>query len=91
MSCVSVKLFFTARSREQGLHVAQWLSLLHYYIQLDMNSGSAQVEIMIAACQRSVIVRISDMVCTTSNPARGRPEIVRVVRIYGNGPGWKES
>ena len=89
MNCFSVKLFFTARSREQGLHVAQWLSLLHYYIQLD--SDSAQVEILIAACQRSVIVRISDMVCTSSNPARGRSEIVRMVRIYGNGPEWKES
>ena len=40
--------------------VVQWLSLLHNFIQLSLNSGSAQVQILLAACWRFVMVRISD-------------------------------
>ena len=36
------------------------LSLLHKFIQQSLNSGSAQVQILLAACPRLVMVRISD-------------------------------
>ena len=38
----------------------QWLSLLHSFIQLSLNSGSAQVQTLLAACPRFAMVRISD-------------------------------
>ena len=37
--------------------VVQWLSLLHNFIQLSLNSGSAQVQTL---CRRFAMVRISD-------------------------------
>ena len=37
-----------------------WLSLLQNFIQQSLNSGSAQVQILVTACQRSAMVRISD-------------------------------
>ena len=40
--------------------VVQWLSLLDNFIQLSLNSGSAQVESLLAACRRFAMVRISD-------------------------------
>ena len=40
--------------------VVQWLSLLHNLIQLSLNSGSAQVQTLLAACRRYAMVRISD-------------------------------
>ena len=40
--------------------VVQWLSLLHNFIQQNLNSGSAQIQILLAACRRFEIVRISD-------------------------------
>ena len=40
--------------------VVYWLSLLHNFIQLSLNSGSAQVQILLAACRRFAMVRISD-------------------------------
>ena len=40
--------------------VAPWLSLLRNFIPQSLNSGSAQVHILIAACQRSAMVRIFD-------------------------------
>ena len=40
--------------------VVQWLSLLHNFIQLSLNSGSAQVQTLLAACWRFAMVRISD-------------------------------
>ena len=36
------------------------LSLLHNFIQQNLNSGSAQVQILLAACQRFMKVRTSD-------------------------------
>ena len=42
------------------LTVVQWLLLLHNFIQLSLNSGSAQVQTLLAACQRFAMVRISD-------------------------------
>ena len=42
------------------------LSLLHNFIQLSLNSGSAQVQTLFATCWRFAMLRIS-----------------------GNGPGWK--
>ena len=41
-------------------NVALSLSLLHNFIQLSLNSGSAQVQILLAACRRFAMVRISD-------------------------------
>ena len=35
------------------------MSLLHNFIQLNLNSGSAQVQTLLAACQRFAMVRIS--------------------------------
>ena len=40
--------------------VVQWLSLLHNFIQQSLNSGSAQAQILLAACRRFAMVRISD-------------------------------
>ena len=40
--------------------VVQWLSVLHNFIQRNLNSGSVQVQILLAACQRFAMVRISD-------------------------------
>ena len=40
--------------------MVQWLSLLHNFIQKSLNSGSAQVQILLAECRRYVMVRISD-------------------------------
>ena len=40
--------------------VVKWLSLLYNFIQQSLNSGSAQVQILIAACRGFAIVRISD-------------------------------
>ena len=45
--------------------IVHWLPLLHNFIQLSLNSGSAQVQILLAACRRFAMV-----------PA-GRPEIRR--------------
>ena len=56
----------TSRSKEQHQNgmlcsaVVQWLSLLHNFIQLSLNSGSAQVKTLLVACQRFAVVRISD-------------------------------
>ena len=38
--------------------VLQWLSLLHSFIQLSLNSGSAQVQTLLVACRRFAMVRI---------------------------------
>ena len=40
--------------------VVQWLSLLHNLIQRSLNSGSAQVQILLAVCRIFAMVRISD-------------------------------
>ena len=40
--------------------VVQLLSLLHNFIQLNLNSGSGQVQILLAARRRFAMVRISD-------------------------------
>ena len=37
-----------------------WLSLLHNFIQLSLNLGSAQVQILLAACRRFAMVMIAD-------------------------------
>ena len=37
-----------------------WLSLLHTFNQLSLNSDSAQVQTLLAACRRFAMVRISD-------------------------------
>ena len=42
------------------------VKLLHNFIHLSLNPGSAQVQTLLAACWRFAMVR-----------------------IYGNGPGWK--
>ena len=36
----------------------QWLSLLHNFIQQSMKSGSAQIQILLAMCQRFEMTRI---------------------------------
>ena len=43
-------------------HPGAVLSPLYNFIQLGLNSGSAQVQTLLAACQRFTMVRISDMV-----------------------------
>ena len=40
--------------------VVQWLSLLLSFIQLNLNSGSAKVQILLAVCRRFAMGRISD-------------------------------
>ena len=40
--------------------VVWWLSLLHNFIQLSLNSGSAQAQTLLAACRRFAMMRISD-------------------------------
>ena len=40
--------------------VVYWLSLLHNFIQLSLDSGSAQAQILLAECPRFAMVRISD-------------------------------
>ena len=40
--------------------VVQWLSLLHRFIQRNLNSSSAQVQTLFVACRRFAMVRISD-------------------------------
>ena len=40
--------------------VVEGLSLLHNFIQQSLNAGSVQVQILLAACQRFEMVRISD-------------------------------
>ena len=40
--------------------VVQWLSLLFRFIQLNLNSGSSQVQVLLAVCRRFMMVRISD-------------------------------
>ena len=40
--------------------VVSWLSPLHNFIQQSLNSGSAQVQILLTTCRRFVMVRISD-------------------------------
>ena len=37
-----------------------WLSLLHNFIQQSLNSGSTQIQILLAACGRFKMVKISD-------------------------------
>ena len=38
-----------------------WLSLLHNFIQWNLNSGFAHVQILLAACWRFMMVKISDI------------------------------
>ena len=59
------KIFISLYS---GGAVVKWVSLLHNFIQLSLNSGSAQVQILLATCRRFVMVR-----------------------IFNNGPGWKQG
>ena len=40
--------------------VVLWLSLLHNFIQQSLNSGSAQLQALLALCRRFMMVRISD-------------------------------
>ena len=40
--------------------VVYWLSLLHNFILQSLNSGSAQVQILLTVCWRFAMVRISD-------------------------------
>ena len=40
--------------------VVSRLSLLHDFIQLSWNSGSAQVQTLLAACRRFATAKISD-------------------------------
>ena len=48
-------IFFSFRSWRRGV-----VSLPHNIIQLSLSSGSAQVQILLAACQIFAMVRISD-------------------------------
>ena len=41
-------------------NVVYCLSLMHSFIQLTLNSGSAQVQTLLAACRRFAMVKISD-------------------------------
>ena len=40
--------------------VVHWLQLLHNFIQLSLSAGSAQIKILLVACWRFSMVRISD-------------------------------
>ena len=42
--------------------LVQWLSLLHNFIQQSLNSGSAQVQILLPACWRYAIVSLTGCV-----------------------------
>ena len=39
--------------------VVYWLSLPHNFIQQSLNSGSAQIQVLLVACRKFVLVRIS--------------------------------
>ena len=56
-------LCFEIRSQLQKClksYILYWLSLLHNFILGSLNSGSGQVQILLAACRRFAMVRISD-------------------------------
>ena len=40
--------------------VVQWLSLLHNFTQLSLNLGSVQVQVLLVACWRFAMLKISD-------------------------------
>ena len=40
--------------------VVLWLSLMHYFIQLSLNSVSGPAQILLTTCRRFAMVRISD-------------------------------
>ena len=50
--------FLDTTIKQRGAAVQ--LSVLHNFIQLSLNSGSAQAQILLAVCRRFVMVRISD-------------------------------
>ena len=54
---LSCRIFLT---RYRCGAVVQWLSLLHKFIQLSLNSGSAQFQTLLSACRGFAMVRISD-------------------------------
>ena len=43
-----------------GREMVEWLLLLHNFIQLTLKTGSAQVQILLAACGRFAMVSVSD-------------------------------
>ena len=53
---------FTSQTTKNycGGAVVQWLSLLHNFVQLSLNSGPAQPQTLLAKCWRFAMVRISD-------------------------------
>ena len=56
-ACLTIE--YREETRRPGA-VVQRLSLLHNFSQLSLNSGSTQVQILLAVCQWFAMVRISD-------------------------------
>ena len=48
------------QSKYHRRRLLQWLLLLHNFIQLSLNSGSAQVQTLLAAGRRFTMLRMSD-------------------------------
>ena len=56
----AVKFFESFLDTTMKRGAAVQLSVLHKFIQLSLNSGSAQAQILLAVSRRFVMVRISD-------------------------------
>ena len=56
---ITAEIYCSYCSRAITGSVVQWLSLLHSFIQLSLNSGSAKVQNLLAAWRRLTMVRIS--------------------------------
>ena len=57
--CIKLRQIPTYFVKTHGA-VVEWLSLLHNFIQLSLNLGSAQVQTLVTACRRFAMVMISD-------------------------------
>ena len=57
---IIIVVMVVVTTAQPWVSVVWWLSLLHNFIQQSLNSGSAQVQILLAACRRFEMVRISD-------------------------------
>ena len=57
---LQITQYLNSQNKIKQKKVMQRLSLLHNFIKLSRNSGSAQVRTLLAACRRFAMVRISD-------------------------------
>ena len=53
-------LYYEPFHQKSGIIIMVFITLLHDFIQQSLNSGSAQVQILLGASQRIAMMRISD-------------------------------